>query len=287
MFFRRISHRLGQLKLVNPSNRKDIALHTEVRNGNGFYQDEIPVPAGGCNTFRFPVDPAEPVKVMLHPENHPEQKMTAEFSVPRLTSIAGGGKPVSVIGRIRDRADILPNEPWTPWTGPDDFSAEARASWDREALYLEVLVRDDLHFNNKKTNPWNGDSVQLAVDPQNNGTLRKLKHKSFQAEPGDHELIVALHGDGTVSRQVCAGAAGLGSPQYSTVVRNEADKTTRYRIELPWKILGVTPAKGKVIGMSMVIFDDDGGTGMQYYGSFGGGIINGKDAALYERFILE
>ena len=57
--------------------------------------------------------------------------------------------------------------------------------------------------------------------------------------------------------------------------------------KLPWKILGVTPAKGKVIGMSLVIFDDDGGTGMQYYGSFGGGIIKGKDAALYGRFILE
>ena len=72
-----------------------------------------------------------------------------------------------------------------------------------------------------------------------------------------------------------------------TVTRNEKEKTTTYELLLPWKDLGVKPYSEMIFGMSFIVFDDDTGTGHNYYAPVGGGIAGGKNPALYRRFVLK
>ncbi|MCX6985642.1 MAG: hypothetical protein NT118_12975 [Lentisphaerae bacterium] len=47
------------------------------------------------------------------------------------------------------------------------------------------------------------------------------------------------------------------------------------------------PHSGMIFGMSFVVFDDDTGTGQNYYAPVGGGIAGGKNPALYKKFVLK
>src|SRR5690606_31559015 len=47
----------------------------------------------------------------------------------------------------------------------EDFSATLALRWTADALYLAVMVLDDVHYNNHSGfDLWNGDSLQVAFD---------------------------------------------------------------------------------------------------------------------------
>ena len=216
-----------------------------------------------------------------------ENKAVIEMKIPLPQPIVLTGKPAQ-FALISERAQMIPSDPWAPWHGQDDLSAKFFASWNGQALLVEVRVKDDLHFSTKP-GPWDCDSVQIGIDPKSNGGFMKAIGNIALNEV-INEVTVSLRSpvDGKLNTIVSFGRKDLlAGPGDCTVTRDEKAKETLYRFRIPWTKLGIKPEKGRVFGMSLVIFDDDTGTGKEIITEVGGGVINRKDPRKYLKFVLE
>lgn len=94
-------------------------------------------------------------------------------------------------------------------------------------------------------NIWNGDSVQVAIDPEMNG--------DWVYDPKDVELGVAL-GDSGVAKHVFHGrAAGCRA-----WVSCRGGSVTSYEIMVPWSDLGLEGRDGTEFAFNMLANDSDG-----------------------------
>ncbi len=285
ILFRMVSPNQGQLKFVNNSNIRDYELEIRISQSGKALERVVDLPRGSDNICEFPLTDD---KLAVHVQRVGSRKgvMQREFTLPLLTPVKSGKEPASV-AQVRQRTDIYPPaDPWVTWTGPEDLSADFRISWDSENLYLLVLVTDDLHFNKFKERTYEGDSIQIAIDPKNTGNFY-LPAGGKALGPDHVEFGLALGNDGQTYRHCSYGPRDLCSRENSSVTRDDKQKLTTYRLTLPWKKLGVRPWKGMLFGMSLVIFDDDADAGQNYYAPIGAGIAGSKKPALYKKFILE
>lgn len=81
------------------------------------------------------------------------------------------------------------------WVGEayshDDFNGRYKLSWDNDALYILVEIKDDVLYDQTK-DPlklwWNDDCIEVFVDEDNSGGLHQFNHNAFAYH-------VALNGD--------------------------------------------------------------------------------------------
>ncbi len=282
--FRMVSENMGCLQFANLSNTVNLEINAEITANGKTISKVIDVPKGSDNTCVFPLS-GRSVKVKAR-KTAGKSVMEKSFELDKLTPIAAGVDAISPIATVNSRADLIPPDPWVPWSGPDDLSADISASWDNTTLYLKAKVKDDLHFNkNPAVAPWDADSLQIAIDPKNNGGFH-VPSPGKPLGPDISEFGLALGDDG---KSYCVNSIGkkVCGPDKYTIVRDEKAKTTTYEVRLAWNELGVKPDAGMVFGMSFVIFDDDNGAGQMYYAPVGGGIAGGKNPALYKKFVLK
>ena len=266
-------------RVENTSNRKDPRMELEVRSEAGKHEKKFSVSASGQRTFSLPVSGLKATVVMRRTDSHAVATHEVELGKP----IVLKRQPVK-FAEVSEKFHILPNEPWTPWSGPKDLSAEFFGSWTEKYLQIDVNVTDDLHFAARPA-PWNCDSLQVAIDPKSNAGLQKLSPGVLGRD--DVEFGVAAAPDGKLNCVVSFGRKDLFEPGDLTVVRDEAKKQTRYRIRVRWSKLGIEPKPGMAFGMSLVLFDDDAGNGPEYFAQIGGGIAKRKDPRKYLKFVLE
>ena len=121
--FRHISDKTGLIRLTNNSNQKSLIFECIVNNGSREIRKDLPVIAGSWNSFRVPLDGNSGKMTVKYRRKGIDKKyLSEEFKLPVLTPIQSGDEPVSELGRVESRDQILPNEPWTPWTGIKDLS---------------------------------------------------------------------------------------------------------------------------------------------------------------------
>ena len=283
--FRHISGKAGLIRVVNNSNQKSVMLECIIDAGGKELRKNVPVMAGSWNSFRVPLDGASGKLTVKYRRQGIDQKYLAEeFKLPEVTSVRAGNEPVSELGRVESKNQILPNEPWTPWSGVKDLGVVLYGSWTDTELKLKAAVTDDLHHPSKNPDaPWTGDSIQIAIDPKNDGTFFKSNGRSIG--PDDLEFALRLGKDGQVTKVISSSNKEIKMDIQA--VRDEKAGTTVYEIRIPWSGLGVKPHDGMVFGLSAVVFDDDTGQGQEYRGMIGGGVAGGKNPALYRRFILK
>ena len=283
--FRYITDETGLIRLVNNSNQKSVVFECIANSGSKEIRKDLPVMAGSWNSFRVPLDvKSGKMTVKFRRKGIDKKYLSEEFKLPELMPIRSGNEPVSELGRVESRNQILPNEPWTPWTGIKDLGLVLSGSWTDTVLKLKAVVSDDLHHPSSNPNrPWEGDSIQIAIDPKNDGTF--FKPNKRDVGPDDLEFGLRLDKDGKVSKVVAMGNKEIKMDVQAS--RDDEAGTTVYEISIPWSELGVKPYKDMVFGLSAVIFDDDSGKGQEYYGMIGGGIAGGKNPALYKRFVLK
>ena len=283
--FRYITDETGLIRLVNNSNQKSVVFECIANSGSKEIRKDLPVMAGSWNSFRVPLDvKSGKMTVKFRRKGIDKKYLSEEFKLPELMPIRSGNEPVSELGRVESRNQILPNEPWTPWTGIKDLGLVLSGSWTDTVLKLKAVVSDDLHHPSSHPNrPWEGDSIQIAIDPKNDGTF--FKPNKRDVGPDDLEFGLRLDKDGKVSKVVAMGNKEIKMDVQAS--RDDEAGTTVYEISIPWSELGVKPYKDMVFGLSAVIFDDDSGKGQEYYGMIGGGIAGGKNPALYKRFVLK
>lgn len=272
MLFRRTGYRTGRLKIINISNTKPLEAEVSA-NGN---TQRILVPGGGANVCDMPVSGNTLNVEVKNLSGRGTMKQT--FQVPEPTPIH---RENNIIASVSTRGDIHPqDDPWVPWNGPEDLSAEFSACWNSVELKIRISVTDDKHFNKFGAETWRGDSIQIGLDPRGNGEFHEPgPGKKFG--PDDLEFGAALGSDGKLYLSGSHNAADI------KVTRDEENRKTLYVITIPWKNLKIKPFRGMVFGMSFLIFDDDSGQGYDYYAPVGSGIAGNKSPAKYKKFILE
>ena len=283
--FRHVTDKIGLIRFTNNSNQNSVIFECIVNNGSKEIRKDLPVMAGSWNSFRVPLDRSSNKLTVKYRRKGIDQKyLSEEIKVPEVTPIQSGNEPVSELGRMDSKNQILPNEPWTPWSGVEDLGLVLSGSWTDTELKLKAVVTDDQHHpSNDPDRPWNADSLQLAIDPKNDGAFFKPNKRDIG--PDDLEFALRLGRDGKVSKVIWKGNKETKMDIQAS--RDEKAGTTVYEIAIPWSELGVKPFKDMVFGLSAVIFDDDSGKGFEYYGMIGGGVAGSKNPALYKRFVLK
>ena len=283
--FRYITDEIGLIRLSNKSNQKSIVFECIAHDGKPEFRKLVPVPAGSWNSLRVPLTiGADKLTVKYRRHGIDKKYNSEEIKLEELTPVNSGNEPVSELGRVDSKEQILPNEPWTPWTDVKDLGLKLFGSWTDSALKLKAVVTDDLHHPSKDPNyPWTGDSLQIAIDPKNDGTFFATNNRGVRSD--DLEFGLRLGKDGKAGAVISLGRQDVKIDVKA--VRDDEAGTTVYEISIPWSELGVKPYKNMVFGLSAVIFDDDSGKGQEYYGMIGGGIAGGKNPALYKRFVLK
>ena len=268
------------IRIDNTSEKKDLRLELELTSEAGRLRKNFSVPSGGPRAIFLPFRGKHAAIAIKNLDNNGTVKK--EFSLKTPIPLK---KTPTVIAEITQKNQLLPNESWTPWSGPADLSAVFSGSWNEDYLMIEVKVKDDKHFN-KFHHTWSADSLQIALDPQSNAGIQKRNSNLLGKD--DLEFGIALSSKtGKKFLSLSRGPEKLLDENDYEVIRDEKTKTTLYKIRIPWAKIGVKPYQGKIFGMSLVLFDDDTSAGQEYYAPIGGGIAGKKDPDQFLKFVLE
>ncbi|MBF4571545.1 hypothetical protein ITJ64_03360 [Herbiconiux sp. VKM Ac-1786] len=164
------------------------------------------------------------------------------------------------------------------WGGESDLSGDLRYTWDEDHLFVSAVITDDVQAQPASGgNIWQGDSLQIAV---------------ADGAPGDaahwNELGFALTADGPQAWQwqSVGGLAGSADGVQVDVVRDEGAKTTTYEAAIPWASVAPSTPEERLISISAVVNENDGGTRRGWY-TWGGGIAEEKDSAQFNALVLQ
>ncbi len=178
---------------------------------------------------------------------------------------------------LTERTAVLPADPGIPWNGPDDLSVRAWLGYDAQKLYFAARVTDDTHIVDREDagSFWQSDSIQLAIDPENDS---QDNYNGDDVEIGlvsskDQPLVYMTNPD---RKQIAAQAS----------IKQEVTETV-YEATIPWGELGIEPPQpGKVMAINFIVNDNDG-QGRLYWMGLTPGIAEGKNPAVYRKFIFE
>jgi len=262
----------------------------------GIEPGKIPLvlPADGVKAFSFKV-PDEDVKAgwrYLIECSTSSGKVSKELKLelnPCL-KISSGGEGFQEILKMRnaialdERKYIYPPDPGIAWKSPEDLSCVFNCAWDTEYFYFSADVVDKVFFQKSDSyQAWNGDSIQLAFD-----TLGNAEENVFQFNDDDSEFIAWLSPKGariatTYSAQKGEVGNDVRDAKISIVKK---DRTTEYRIAIPWKAIGMTgPAKGRIFGFNFIVNNNDG-NGRNFWLGLTNGIGEVKYPFIFRKFIL-
>lgn len=165
----------------------------------------------------------------------PAAGITTQVMIDGVAEVEWAGRVANPISRV-----ILGTV-----TSSADLSGTYSVLWNRSYLYLLVDVNDDL-LRNDSAAVFDDDSIDLYLD---------LNHDAGTSYGADDFMFQFSYGDSTFREVKHNATAGV---QVASAAR-----TGGYRVELqiPWSTVGVTAATNTLIGLDvMVNDDDDGGT---------------------------
>ena len=206
------------------------------------------------------------------------RKITISKVAPIAWHIKYTDTPVVIDGKLDDAAwqeamVFRIDQAWqdvirpTKWTGPDDFSADARFAWDKDYLYVSYDCVDNVPRCNNDGPPnllWQGDGneVYFGFDQSNPGRTSYITGQDFQfimsAGPNPTWAVYSMGG---VVQNVEDGT--LLDPKGNLVV---VDKPNGYLLEarIPWSAFldaegkpHTAPAPGQLVGFNVFANDGD------------------------------
>jgi len=179
---------------------------------------------------------------------------------------------------LDQRQSLLPVDPGIGWDGPQDLSVRAWLASDAEALTFAAEVTDDVHAAPAADGNgyWGSDSVQLAVDPRNDGGV------GYDAD--DREVGLVLGAGGPRAHLSLPGpAVALLQAQ---VAGRRAGTRTIYEARIPWTALRPPPPiAGQVMAIDFIVNENDG-QGRSCWMGLTPGIGEGKSPGSFRRFAV-
>lgn len=190
---------------------------------------------------------------------------------------------------------------WRPF-GPDapqrldaaDCSATLQTSYDDNALYLHVAVRDDVPFSGGDNTPlWAADSVQFAFDLRSlQRTESGTKESSALTAKRVLEYVVASRDDKPRTWRFISTLPNLqqnvAEPAVQAQIVRRGDET-HYDIQLPWKTLGLSqaPKAGESLAFNLAINDSDGRPADRHGFEITPGIVASKDTSAFATLLFQ
>ena len=151
----------------------------------------------------------------------------------------------------------IANVIYSPPSSPNDLSADFKAMWDANNLYVFVNVTDDILRHDSTPDNWyQDDSVEVYIDASNS--------KSSQYGQTDYQYT--FNWDKTSPKMQETKHNRAEGVQYVLVT---TDKGYRVEIKFPWSTLGTKPSAGAKIGLDVHVNDNDSGkrdTKITWYG---------------------
>jgi len=289
------------LMVKNLSGHKiDLALKSaEIPGGQKIqFGDRISLAPGEIRTL---VKPVGADSVVFHLETGSGRKYTASAKL----------KPV-IVPMVKSFAELeqkaipqLLNDPVRQvpchedlsnhgnYTGLDDLSAVFRLGYDRQYLYLEVKVKDDIHLNdNVPARIFNGDCIQFAIDSNRDAKMKKMRGIKGCSDD-DFNFVSALAKGKpythcyTASKETLAKLRGKTYQLKPEITRDEKTKTTLYRVKLAFADLApLKSEKGRNFGFSLILFDRD--SPLSYHSmEYTAGVSQPVDPSKYPAFQFE
>ncbi len=154
----------------------------------------------------------------------------------------------------------LENVIYSPLTSANDCSANYRAMWDANNLYVLVDVMDDMLINDTSPDQpvtlatgssvvswWFDDCVEVYIDADNS--------KSNQYDNDDAQY----HFDWDKTNPTFGVHQQHGRMENIEFAMKTIESGYRTEIKFPWSTLGVKPSDGMKIGLDVHVNDDDNG----------------------------
>ena len=191
--------------------------------------------------------------------------------------------PVPLLGKSQLRTEAAGYE-WSP----QSFSGVAYFNWDTQNLYVGVEVIDREHKPGpREAGCINGDSVEIAIHPQNRLPGEESKALLFQVSsvaPGGSGKHTIYRPD-RYSSGLKSGSLAKDSSLYDIAVRRQGNRTT-YELAMPWSDLGgIRSEFGTKLGLSLALNDGDG-TRRQASMVWGGGLLPAWNPASFGMLVL-
>jgi endo-1,4-beta-xylanase len=157
--------------------------------------------------------------------------------IPVVDAVRGAPVLDGVVDPIWQRAPAVTTN--VRVTGADGAIGTTRLLWDDTHLYILVTVSDP-NLDGSNTNPWEQDSVELFVDPDNS------KGAAYDSNDGQYRVSFA-------NRQSVGGApaANLTSAT-ATIPRG-------YVVEAAIALSSISPAVGRLVGFDVQVNDATAG----------------------------
>ncbi len=163
----------------------------------------------------------------------------------------------------------------------DDQSMRWQAAWDDNRFYLRVVVRDELHVQDRPAESmWEQDCLQVAFTPARDDF--ELQSASWDYIWGGYrgqetEFGISLHGDTTESYVWKSPPLNGGVNPASLITARAARhrSETVYEAAVDWRLIpGFTPAPRRSFGISLVVNDID--KAHRRSAEYGSGVVRAK-----------
>ena len=174
---------------------------------------------------------------------------------------------------------------FSKWNGVSDLSFKVYRKWDYDNLYMAIDVTDDVFCQPYTgTDVWQGDNVQIALDPARKDGVGISNADYFElglSRNDKNELMTYVWLADLVVKKDRPIAA------YTGAVNRTDDGHTIYEIAIPWGFLIETGIvnENDCIGFSIAVNDNDG-NGRKGYLMYMRGIADKKDANSFEDMVL-
>lgn len=259
---------------------------------------DVTIDGGGSSVVDVPVANIKDTKFHFYSFSYEvaddEGNIVAANDAPiSFTTVTRAKEPIDIQawdGDISDWADAYPiyvNAPKnvteaSSWSQAE-CSTRAFVKWDDENLYVLADVYDELFLQEYNgTNMWQGDCIQLSIDPLNDG---KGDPNGYRGD--DYELGFSYTAKGNEFFSWTAPSQlPSGTVDWFKVVRNNDLKITRYIISLDKSILSnLNLSEGNIIGLNLAINDADI-LGRENFYQFTLGTADSKNPDYYADFTL-
>jgi hypothetical protein len=138
--------------------------------------------------------------------------------------------------------------------GPEDSSGSFRTLYDSEYLYVLVDVNDEtLVQDSDPAQGWDDDRIELFIDGNNSKDAEQDGQNDYQY------CFRWNHGQVETPVEWYRSPASLQGVEYAVAT---TETGYRFEIKLPWStMIGGAPEDGDLIGIDVMIGDDDDGGG--------------------------
>lgn len=264
------------------SNRTTEALQVTVKAADATARLDVPASAEPVvRAMPVSIGPSAPAELpvsILGPHLEETLRIRGAWTplrpLPAAPRIDGTPDPGAARLVIDTRSAVLPPDPTVGWDGPQDLSLTAHLAADLQGLYFCCEVTDDVHHVQDTGPFWSFDSLQLAIDP-NNDSL-----EGFGED--DREIGLALTQAGPRVHQTHPPGPDLQVP----VVIERRGTLTTYEVFLPWEQLSIAPpVPGQIMATNFIANENDG-NGRAYWMGPTPGIGEGKSPRSYRQFAI-